>query len=233
MGQEQDMESHAVAVAVPASSSVMIPPGSSVVKPPGSSSVAVPTGAANSNLPMWQQEKQGAKCCGCCCDYRRAVIVLAIINICVSIGYIIVIVAAASIPTAQVNVDDDQVMQAYEDALPIQAAFYGVTLFCSICALVGANKYNIPLVAINTLWYVGSFIGSSIVTANMANEINDQTDDVTLPVIPNIVVSAVLTMLFMYPHIGFMYEVKVGIMSYETYPREEFSCCCAPGARRH
>jgi hypothetical protein len=233
MGQET--ESDAVAVAVPATSSVMVPPGSSVVKPPGASAVAVPMGAPNANVPMWQQEKQGAKCCGCCCDYRRAVIVLAIINICISAAYIVMIVAAAATPGIWVNLDDDSVQQTFEDAYPTQLALYAVTLFCAICALVGANKFNIPLVMINTLWYVGSFIGGTIVSINLANDVNDQTDDGApeLMVVPNIIVSAVITMLFMYPHIGFMYEVKVGIMSYETYPREEYSCCCAPAARRY
>jgi len=214
----------------PVTSSVTVPPGSSVARPPGAVGVAIPMGAANTNVPMWQQAKQGAKCCGCCCDYRRAVIVLAIINICISIGYLIFILAAASIPGAQVNVDDDAVMTTVEGNVPIQAALYGVSLFCSICALVGANKFNIPLVAINTLWYVGSFIGGAVLLVNTANTVEDATGE-NLSVIPSIIISAVITMLFMYPHIGFMYEVKVGIMSAETYPREEFSCCCVTSRR--
>ena len=41
-----------------------------------------------------------------------------------------------------------------------------------------------------------------------------------------IMISTVCTALFLYPHIGFIMEVKKGIMTRETYPREEFSCCC-------
>lgn len=235
MGQDIEQETEAYAVAVPAKSPVMAPPGSSVVTaPPGATTVAVPVGSS-SDIPMWQQPKQGAKCCGCCCDYRRAVIVIAIITICVSIGTIILVVASATYPTASVQVDDDAVLAIYDDSLVTQAIFSGVSLACSICALVGANKYNIYLVGINCLWYVGNFIAGTIINIQTADEMSSVYDDdtvVTVSFIPTIITSAILTALFMYPHIGFIYEVKSGIMSYETYPREEYSCCCAPSARR-
>jgi hypothetical protein len=231
MGQE-DIEHEAVAMAVPTKSSVMAPPGSSVMAPPGSSTVAVPTGNATSNVPMWQQEKEGAKCCGCCCDYRRAVIIIAIITICISLGAIILTVAS-SVSTTQIDIDDDALLEIWDDSLRTQAIFSGVSLVCAICALVGANMFNIPLVALNTLWYVANFIAGTIVNIQTSDEINAETDDdLAISVIPTIAISAAIACIFMYPHIGFMYEIKKGIMSFETYPREEFSCCCAPGARR-
>jgi hypothetical protein len=238
MGQE--MESGEFDVAIPATSTsalvVMVPPGSSSVNPPGSlSAVAVPLGGApNSNVPMWQEEKQGAKCCGCCCDYRRAVIVLAIINICISVLFIVVISVASVSPGVRVDLDDDAVQQTYEDVRPTQLALYAVTIFSAICGLVGAKRFSIPLVMIATLWYVGSFIGGTTVNITLSNDISDQTtdDDVQKMVVPNIILNAIVTLFFMYPHIGFMYEVKVGIMSSATYPREEYSCCCAPGGER-
>lgn len=239
MGQEGiDNDNEAVAVAVPmkSNSSVTAPPGSSVMSPPGantSKSLAVPAGNSSSNIPMWQQEKQGAKCCGCCCDYRRAVIVIAIVNICLALGSIIVSLVAAS-PSVATQFDDDTLLEILNDSARTQAIFSGVSMFCSICALVGANKYNIPLVAIATLWYVGAFIASTITNLQATDEVNTQADDdfTSISFIPTIVIDAIVTCIFMYPYIGFMYEVKTGIMSYETYPREEFSCCCAPGARR-
>lgn len=234
MGVEGDVEHEAFAVAVPLKkSSVTAPPGSSVMAPPGSSSVTVPAGNASSNIPMWQQEKQGAKCCGCCCDYRRAVIIIAIVTVCISLASIIVIAATASIPAANVQIDDDVVLGIYEDSFQNQLIFSCVSLVCSICALVGANKYSIPLVGINVAWYIGGFIAGTIASIGTANDMSEaSTEGTTISVVPNIVVNAIVTCLFIYPHVGFMYEVKNGIMSVETYPREEFSCCCAPGARR-
>ena len=45
-------------------------------------------------------------------------------------------------------------------------------------------------------------------------------------------VGTVLTIIFgalwIYPIIGLIVEMNKGIMSKETYPREAYSCCCAP-----
>ena len=46
------------------------------------------------------------------------------------------------------------------------------------------------------------------------------------------VIQGVIVCLFIYPHVGFMSEVKAGILSAETYPREAFSCCRVNQQRR-
>jgi len=237
MGREDIEQEQPFAVAVATKDSpVMSPPGATVVTvPPGASNTtafAVPAGDSG-DLPMWRQEKLGAKCCGCCCDYRRAVIVIAVITICICLGYIIVVFTAASVPTAGTTITDDQVQKLYDHTLKVQAILYIVSLFCSICALVGAIKYSILPVALNAVWYLGNFIANTIITINSMNEINAiKSTNIHISIVPNIIVGAIVAALFMYPHIGFIYEVKVGIMSYKTYPREEYSCCCAPRARR-
>ena len=43
-------------------------------------------------------------------------------------------------------------------------------------------------------------------------------------------VGAVILCLWIYPSIFLMKEIHQGIMTKETYPREEYSCCCS--ARR-
>jgi hypothetical protein len=43
---------------------------------------------------------------------------------------------------------------------------------------------------------------------------------------------AICTPLYMSPGIGFIMEVRNGTMSRETYPREEYSCCCTSPPRR-
>ena len=40
------------------------------------------------------------------------------------------------------------------------------------------------------------------------------------------VLTAVLTVLWVYPSVFLSIEIKKGIMTKETYPREEMSCCC-------
>jgi hypothetical protein len=44
--------------------------------------------------------------------------------------------------------------------------------------------------------------------------------------------SAIVTALWIYPHVGLILEIRNGIMSAETYPREEYSCCCVDQRRR-
>lgn len=39
-------------------------------------------------------------------------------------------------------------------------------------------------------------------------------------------IGAIFTALFVYPSFCFVREVRNGIMTKETYPREEHSCCC-------
>ncbi len=129
---------------------------------PASSTMTIPAGDTSSSVPMWQQEKQGAKCCGCCCDYRRAVIAVAIISICVGIGTVMLLIAAASMPAyATSNIDDDQVLEILNDGLSYQAILSAIFLVTAICALVGALKFNIWLVSVNLVWYIGKLLLSS------------------------------------------------------------------------
>mmetsp|Transcript_18958 Transcript_18958/g.46954 ORF Transcript_18958/g.46954 Transcript_18958/m.46954 type:complete len:84 (+) Transcript_18958:1601-1852(+) len=44
--------------------------------------------------------------------------------------------------------------------------------------------------------------------------------------IMNYVITAILTLLWVYPSVFLSVEIKKGIMTKETYPREEMSCCC-------
>jgi hypothetical protein len=150
--QEPEVEVHAVAQKVTA------PPGSAAVTygvaaPPGSS-VAIPAGNATSSVPMWQQEKQGAKCCGCCCDYRRAVIVVAIIGIVFSVINVITILTVSTIG-ATGAIDDDEVEDVFKGTIAVSAALTGIALLTSVCGLIGALKFNIWLVAVDLVWMAG------------------------------------------------------------------------------
>jgi len=226
--QEPEVEVDAVAVA----QKVSAPPGSAAITygvalPPGSS-VAIPAGNAASSVPMWQQEKVGAKCCGCCCDYRRAVIVVTIIGIVVGVMNLITILTVSAVGAAGA-IEDDKVEEVYKDSAPFLAAFTAVALLASICGLVGALKFNTCLVAVDLVWMAVNFIVGAVVSMSNANDVDalqdDQVDYKPNP-IGDIIFSAVITSLWMYPLVGFIMEVRKGIMSRETYPREEHSCCC-------
>lgn len=207
-----------------------LPPGAVSATPEGAQGVAVSTGHADgSGTPMWQQEKQGARCCGFCCDYRRAVLIIACISALFSLGYLIfALVAPDVIPSVGVEYDDDEVEEILEDLVKVGGILAGISLFANICAIIGAIKYNIYLVAVNALWIFGNFVANTITSIEYANDINQTDPDTDLSLVPNIIVSGVIACLLAYPHVGFIVEVKRGIMSFETYPREEYSCCCTP-----
>lgn len=214
-----DIEKEPVAVALPPGA---VAPADSPEGPTGSQ-------GHSSGTPMWQQEKQGSRCCGFCCDFRRAVIILGIISLLFNFGYFIFgIVAPDKIPSAGVEYDDDVTEQVVDDLIRVTTILSGVSLVCTICALVGAIKYNIYLVAVNVLWIFGNFVARTMTSIEYANDINQTNPEEELSLIPNVILSAIFAGLYMYPHVGFIHEVRQGIMSYETYPREEYSCCCTP-----
>ena len=104
----------------------------------GLATVTIPTGDV---VPMGQQAKVGAKCCGCCCDYRRALIIVAIIGFALSLYELTLAIAE--------DVDD------YSIGVIILVAVLGLS--ASICAFVGAIKFKIWLVAVNVVWLSGKY----------------------------------------------------------------------------
>lgn len=167
----------------------------------------------------------------CCCDYRRAVIVLAIITIVLGVAGIIGTVASSAFINT-LPVDDDDLVDIIRKSNQINAIFTGIGIVAAICALLGAMKYNIGLVAVNIVWLVLSFIATTVVTVLAYKDLDEQYEEENIQTpYPSFIVGAIFTALFVYPHVGFVTEVKSGIMSEETYPREEFSCCCVQERR--
>jgi hypothetical protein len=192
---------------------------------------AVTTVAADS--PMYSQTKQGSKCCGCCCDYRRAVITLSILFIIFDIIFVIGY-TQGTLGIQVVDLDDDSLLDDVEDTYRQQAILTGLGLFASIVAIVGACRYNIYMVGFNVLYMTVSFIVNIVLTMTTAfNTLEEDyygDEDLPLPIV-SFVFQGVLLCVYIYPQVGFMSEVKAGILSAETYPREEFSCCCTPNRR--
>ena len=89
------------------------------------------------------------------------------------------------------------------------------TLFCSICALVGAIKYKVTLVSLNTLCYLGRFLATTVISIRSVNEITTVLagSSTNVFVAFDIVTGAMVAALFVYPHIGFMGKMKDRIMS--------------------
>lgn len=200
--------------------------------PPGATPVAVATPntqhmvmahQGESGVPMWQQDKQGAKCCGFCCDYRRAVIILN--GLTVILGALSIVAGAvleSVVGAPSTNLDDDFV----DGQTRTSMITTGVSMFVAICAILGAIKYNIYLVGLNVVWTIASAVIAAIAALELEDFLEENSPSTPYNAIPNIIVTALFSLLVIYPHVGFIYEVKTDVMSAETYPREEHSCCC-------
>ena len=94
---------------------------------------------------MADQPKQGGKCCGSCCDYRKAVIILAIISI---------ILNTVGLELSGINpdyqIDEDELNQElntltddYNDSQKIFAYVSYATAFLSLLGAIMYNKYMV------------------------------------------------------------------------------------------
>mmetsp|Transcript_18962 Transcript_18962/g.46963 ORF Transcript_18962/g.46963 Transcript_18962/m.46963 type:complete len:195 (+) Transcript_18962:1329-1913(+) len=189
---------------------------------------------------MHEQEKQGGKCCGGCCDYRRAVIVLCIISLVFSVIGII----NPSLNQAYQDQEYPELEQIVKDHSTNLLIMGIVHIIMTVIALVGAVIFNFFMVAIYVFWSILNLIISIVLQQQMVGELLDwvekQTDDASWSasnqdelessfntyMIMNYVITAILTLLWVYPSVFLSVEIKKGIMTKETYPREEMSCCC-------
>lgn len=152
--------------------------------------------------------KQGHKCCGGCCDMRRAVIIVNLVNI-----LLLVLGTMGTLSLLEINksaTDDDKVAETLEEFNNLSLAGFITTqcvkIVVSILGIVGAIRYNIILVGICVAMYAANCIWAAVFL-NIAG--------------------VVYAVFFAYPHFFFMNEVRAGIMSQENYKvNEEQSCCC-------
>jgi len=179
--------------------------------------VAIPIAA-----PDELGEKQGSKCCSCCCDMRRAVIVLAIIGIVFNaVGFTQMLYQTISLGISSEDEDCYYGLFAFLSVIVAIGFAIGIGLF--VFKLFAALKYNLcmltTVLVFNLLelafglWYVINMYGYGGTTGQL---------------IANIIVVIGVFSVYIYPVIGLIREIKSGIMSEETYAREFYSCCCQP-----
>jgi hypothetical protein len=182
-------------------------------------------------IAMHLQEKVGSNCCGCCCDYRRAILITNVLFIFLGA---FVIVARGGV--------DDLILQYYDDDAFVDEAstminefymkrtiFLGIAMFTAFCAMQGAVYFNVWLVGAHAIWMVVDYVAFLVLAIRYNDDAKDVYDDVgeqpTSPV-PIFIVNGFFVALVLYPHLGFISEFRAGIMTRETYPREQYSCCC-------
>jgi hypothetical protein len=160
---------------------------------------------------------------------RRATIAISFLGM---LGGLLTLLSLIGAEAVKYNfsdeIGDDELIDIIEKSFIKQAIFSSIGLLTSLCCFVGAIQYNPSLVIIHAVWLVVDWIANVAIEVKTFKEVEDNysgTEDLRLPV-GGYVSMAFVVILFIYPLVRFVGEVKSGIMSRETYPREDFSCCC-------
>lgn len=173
--------------------------------------------------PIQDQEKQGSICCGCCCDFRRAVIVISIIEI---VAYVVQGILAAS--------GNDLVSASYDEfSAGAGSAGAGVTaigivlgIAFGIFQMFAALRYNLCMLGTCLVFQLIG-IGYSVWLPYAL--VPAPRDDYASVLATNTIGTIAFgVLMYIYPTAGLILEIKAGTMSAETYPREAHSCCCEP-----
>lgn len=158
-------------------------------------------------------------CCGSCCDYVKACVIVDIIFIAFTGLGIIASVAGFSLLNSidESDLDDDELIQDFTDVQDdlnttyvILMARQGVCILFAALGIAGAAKYNKGLVLAAGVWYCIDFVLSIIFLD---------------------ILGCVMRAFFAYPHFGLFVALKKGNISRETYDREKYCCCDGKPAR--
>jgi len=156
-------------------------------------------------------EKKGHSFFGFCCDSRRATIIVNILSLILFIACLL----AALLP-GRITMDGQNVV----------AMIFNLFFTCVI--IYGAYKWVYTFVLIGLLWEVFILIfwivgaSSSIKGTDWSHESSNAKSST----IAFVVISIIWQFIVIYAEVIFVWECKRGIMTAETYTREEQSCFC-------
>ncbi|CAB9498613.1 expressed unknown protein [Seminavis robusta] len=160
--------------------------------------------------------KRGHKCCGGCCDVRRATIIVNIISMVLGVVGVLFMITAGSIASNldASNYDDDEMVAAINElegtdfggSMGVAIALSSVRILLNAAGIWGALKYNVVGVGAGLVAYGLEFL-FSLITFN--------------------IVGLIWNGFFAYPHVYLIMEMRNGIMNAQTYEDiEKQSCCC-------
>lgn len=186
----------------------------------------IPSGNEN---PTHERPKLGGKCCGCCCDFRMAVIIVDLIAFILSVlglSSIAVSTGGYSRTTYAVAGNNGKALDILDEIITANAILCGVGIVAVLVPLLGALKCNSFMVLYGAIWFVFQLVASIIIDTLYISKA-DNTADVRVTLPWDIwAINAIITGLFIYPHVSLSMEIKKGVITHETYPRKHFSCFC-------
>mmetsp|Transcript_24369 Transcript_24369/g.50579 ORF Transcript_24369/g.50579 Transcript_24369/m.50579 type:complete len:185 (+) Transcript_24369:127-681(+) len=165
--------------------------------------------------------KLGHSCCGCCCDTRRAVILVQIV-------FQIILGTVSAILYSEGDFYDDwsnnpRVTKDLEDAYRKLAIVAGVGAGVGLLVIFGAVTYKAPLIYLGIVMIL---VENALSIAFLWPAIQDQQEKTGGAIWVSLIGPIVWMLVLVYPHIVFASEIKRGIMSPETYDREKQCGCC-------
>lgn len=156
-------------------------------------------------------EKKGHKLFGFCCDSRRSVIIVNSLSLGIFICGLIAAVVPGSITVSAQNI----VVMVFN-------------MLFTIVIIGGALKLNQTAVFIGLLWEV--FIMCFWITGASSTiesfDWSKESPGAKQSTVAFLVITILWQFINIYAEVVFVYESKQGIMTPETYKREEQSCCC-------
>ena len=157
------------------------------------------------------------------CDYRRAVVVISIVYM-VWYSIAIIVIATGSGLAAggafgvygtdlDLSDEDQQDLTDTGVALVAVIVIYAILMCFSIFALVAALRFSVCMLGTVVFFILVQF-GWSLYVSIAPVAYN------TAGMTVSIIVSIIAYGLWLYPVIGLITEIKSGVMSCKTYPRE-------------
>ena len=193
------------------------------------------------NIPVTQQFRSlsnSSVCCGVLCDYRRAVI-WTDVGLVGLVCFFLVMQTGLDDQVELVYWDDavsDRVNEIYAEYLSKLNIFGYILILTSFGSTISASLFSIWIPAFQIVWLLVVLLASCVILNNMYAELGPVYDDITDPVYTDPPLSSAAPVLlgiglsvaaFLYPHVAYVYEVHRGILSRDSYPREERCCCCS------
>mmetsp|Transcript_30757 Transcript_30757/g.53398 ORF Transcript_30757/g.53398 Transcript_30757/m.53398 type:complete len:181 (+) Transcript_30757:103-645(+) len=157
-----------------------------------------------------------------CCDSKRGIITVnAIALVLTAIGMAMLSVGYNDPDLEKKVVDEASMDWLNKNYVPFMIV-NGIAIVINLIAIYGASIYNIFLVLLGAVYIIVRLVYTLVIESQFPNR-KDIMDihwfDIVWPII--------WALYMLYWHVLFIFEVKKGIMSPQTYPREKHSCCCS------
>jgi hypothetical protein len=218
---------------------IPLPSGPTVYPPEITTAATIMNMNETTTAPIMylQEEKLGTKCCGCLCDYRRAVIWSN--SFWIGWATFLLLSRGSVVQFANENFDDDvvanEVSIIVDDYYRKRSISLGVVLATAFVSQIGAVAFWASLVALHALALMADFTAFCFLALELYRDLQvtlaAETNQVPASPVISFLVNGAITLLCLYPQVGFLLECRLGIMTAATYPREDYSCCCSAAAR--